>query len=357
MDAPRERRRGRPSRGRVRPPRERRVGDGRALPGRDASTRACRARSSSASATRARSTRCGPGAGVEHRVIPWDEVSVEEGTGIVHIAPGCGAEDFELVARPRPRRSSRRSTSPAASTTSTAGSTAHRPGTPPTRSSATSPSAACSSTRALSSTATRTAGAATRRSSSGSPTTGSSRSRRFAGRSSTRTPPSSGRPRTWASAWTTGSGTWATGTSRGAATTGCPCRSTRARCGHLTVIGSKAELLERATGPLEGLEELRRPWVDAIRIRCESCGEEVERIAEVGDVWLDAGIVPFSTLGWESPEYVPEGYATGAAKRPDHAPTCPTTRTGRSGSPPTGSPRCASRSGCGSTRSSSCRSR
>src|ERR671923_244480 len=34
--------------------------------------------------------------GVEHVVIPWDEVSLEEGTGIVHIAPGCGAEDFEL---------------------------------------------------------------------------------------------------------------------------------------------------------------------------------------------------------------------------------------------------------------------
>ena len=62
-----------------------------------------------------------------------------------------------------------------------------------------------------------------------------------------------------------------------------------------------------------------------VRIRCEACGEEVERIAEVGDVWLDAGIVPFSTLGWESPEYVPEGYATGAARGltradlPDHA--------------------------------------
>src|SRR5438094_1369181 len=37
-----------------------------------------------------------PGASVEHRVIPWDEVSLEEGTGIVHIAPGCGGEDFEL---------------------------------------------------------------------------------------------------------------------------------------------------------------------------------------------------------------------------------------------------------------------
>src|SRR5206468_11921417 len=34
--------------------------------------------------------------GVQHRVIPWDEVSQEEGTGIVHIAPGCGEEDFLL---------------------------------------------------------------------------------------------------------------------------------------------------------------------------------------------------------------------------------------------------------------------
>ena len=40
--------------------------------------------------------------------------------------------------------------------------------------------------------------------------------------------------------------------------------------------------------------------------------------------------------------------------RPDE-PTCRTTPTGRSGSPPTGSPRCASRSGCGSTPSRSCR--
>ncbi len=29
-------------------------------------------------------------------MIPWDEVSIEEGTGLVHIAPGCGGEDFEL---------------------------------------------------------------------------------------------------------------------------------------------------------------------------------------------------------------------------------------------------------------------
>ena len=37
-----------------------------------------------------------PGSGVEHRVIPWAEVALDTGTGIVHIAPGAGREDFEL---------------------------------------------------------------------------------------------------------------------------------------------------------------------------------------------------------------------------------------------------------------------
>ena len=36
------------------------------------------------------------GAPAAHRIIPWSEVGEEEGTGIVHIAPGCGAEDFGL---------------------------------------------------------------------------------------------------------------------------------------------------------------------------------------------------------------------------------------------------------------------
>jgi len=97
------------------------------------------------------------------------------------------------------------------------------------------------------------------------------------------------------------------------------------RCGHLNVIGSLAELRERATSGLDQLQELHRPWIDEVPIRCESCGEEVRRIREVGDAWLDAGIVPMSTLGWQNPEWVEHGYATGAAKGltgadlPDHA--------------------------------------
>jgi isoleucyl-tRNA synthetase len=96
-------------------------------------------------------------------------------------------------------------------------------------------------------------------------------------------------------------------------------------CGHLTVIGSRRELEKLATAGLDQLEELHRPWIDAVTVRCESCGNDVNRIPEVGDVWLDAGIVPFSTLGWQNPTRIEGGYATGASKGlstadlPDHS--------------------------------------
>jgi isoleucyl-tRNA synthetase len=85
-------------------------------------------------------------------------------------------------------------------------------------------------------------------------------------------------------------------------------------CGHVNVIGSRAELIERATSGVDQLEELHRPWVDRVLISCERCDQiDIARVAEVGDVWLDAGIVPFSTLGWKSDEWVPGGNANGAA--------------------------------------------
>ena len=89
-------------------------------------------------------------------------------------------------------------------------------------------------------------------------------------------------------------------------------------CGHLNVIGSRAELADRATAPLSDLPQLRRPWIDPIKIRCEDCGAEAERIAEVGDVWLDAGIVPFSTLGWQHPQWDPRRLRDRRGQRPDH---------------------------------------
>ncbi|MGI8421357.1 MAG: class I tRNA ligase family protein, partial [Gaiellaceae bacterium] len=96
-------------------------------------------------------------------------------------------------------------------------------------------------------------------------------------------------------------------------------------CDTVTVIGSRAELEERAVAGLDQLQELHRPWIDQVTISCKDCGKELHRVPEVGDAWLDAGIVPFSTLGWENPIFVPGGHANGAAEGlsgadlPDHA--------------------------------------
>ncbi|GCE12729.1 isoleucine--tRNA ligase [Tengunoibacter tsumagoiensis] len=74
------------------------------------------------------------------------------------------------------------------------------------------------------------------------------------------------------------------------------------KCGHFEVIGSKEELKERAVSGWEEFEghTPHRPWIDAIKIQCKGCGAEVARIKDVGNPWLDAGIVPYSTLNYRS---------------------------------------------------------
>ncbi len=72
----------------------------------------------------------------------------------------------------------------------------------------------------------------------------------------------------------------------------------KCECGRYTVIGSKEELQQRA---VQGWQEFahhspHRPWIDKIKIKCDKCGELVSRIPDVGNPWLDAGIVPFSTM-------------------------------------------------------------
>jgi isoleucyl-tRNA synthetase len=71
-------------------------------------------------------------------------------------------------------------------------------------------------------------------------------------------------------------------------------------CGHVTVVGSKEELEQRAVAGWEQFEghSPHRPWVDEVAIACEQCGAPVSRVRDVGNVWLDAGIVAFSTLGY-----------------------------------------------------------
>ena len=73
-------------------------------------------------------------------------------------------------------------------------------------------------------------------------------------------------------------------------------------CGHVDVIGSETELEARA---VEGWEDFaghspHRPWIDSVKIQCTDCEATVSRIRDVGNVWLDAGIVPYSTIGYRN---------------------------------------------------------
>jgi len=70
--------------------------------------------------------------------------------------------------------------------------------------------------------------------------------------------------------------------------------------GHFFVVGSEVELRTLAKSGLDQLQELHRPWIDQIVVGCPRCGAVSTRVKEVGDCWLDAGVVPFSTLGWQA---------------------------------------------------------
>jgi isoleucyl-tRNA synthetase len=73
-------------------------------------------------------------------------------------------------------------------------------------------------------------------------------------------------------------------------------------CGHFHVIGSKEELAERAVEGWDVFEghSPHRPYIDAVKIACPECGGLASRISDVGNPWLDAGIVAFSTLRYRS---------------------------------------------------------
>ncbi|HEY7397642.1 MAG TPA: isoleucine--tRNA ligase [Gaiellaceae bacterium] len=266
----------------------------------------------------------GPGATVEHRVIPWDDVSLEEGTGIVHIATGCGPEDFEL---------SRVHDLPVLTPVDEAGRFYADYGW---LHGLTTAEAADQIVGRLAETGFLVeAGQYQHRyphcwrcdtpliwrlSDDWFISVEELRPKLLAANATVEWVPAYMGKRM--DDWLNNMGDWNISRRR---YYGLPLPFYPCSCGHLNVVGSKTELEERALEGFDQLEELRRPWVDRVPIACERCGERVTRIPEVGDVWLDAGIVPFSTLGWENPVRVPEGYATGASRGlsradlPDHA--------------------------------------
>ena len=68
--------------------------------------------------------------------------------------------------------------------------------------------------------------------------------------------------------------------------------------GHMHVIGSKQELMDMAIGEVN-LPELHRPYIDEVVLKCPHCGKPMHRTKEVIDCWYDSGSMPFAQ--WHYP--------------------------------------------------------
>ncbi len=70
-------------------------------------------------------------------------------------------------------------------------------------------------------------------------------------------------------------------------------------CGHTHAIGSVAELKEKADAAVPENIELHKPFIDEITLKCDVCGGSMERVPEVIDCWYDSGSMPFAQ--WHYP--------------------------------------------------------
>ena len=75
---------------------------------------------------------------------------------------------------------------------------------------------------------------------------------------------------------------------------GTPIPLWRCSCGHDEMIGSRKELIEKAIEKIDESIELHRPYVDDIHIKCPVCGKEMTRVKDVIDCWFDSGSMPFA---------------------------------------------------------------
>ncbi len=74
---------------------------------------------------------------------------------------------------------------------------------------------------------------------------------------------------------------------------GTPLNIWECECGHKHSIGSIAELKELSDNCPDDIE-LHRPYIDEVTIKCEKCSKQMKRVPEVIDCWFDSGSMPFA---------------------------------------------------------------
>ena len=65
-------------------------------------------------------------------------------------------------------------------------------------------------------------------------------------------------------------------------------------CGHDLMVGSRKELVELAIEEIDESIDLHRPYVDDVHIKCPKCGKAMSRCKDVIDCWFDSGAMPFA---------------------------------------------------------------
>jgi len=75
---------------------------------------------------------------------------------------------------------------------------------------------------------------------------------------------------------------------------GTPLNIWRCECGEVDTVASRKELSERAIEEVSEDIELHRPFIDEVHIQCPKCGKPMERVKDVIDCWFDSGSMPFA---------------------------------------------------------------
>ena len=76
---------------------------------------------------------------------------------------------------------------------------------------------------------------------------------------------------------------------------GTPLPVWKCECGHQECIGSIEELKQKAVDCPEEIE-LHKPYIDNVHLKCPECGKQMERFKEVIDCWFDSGSMPYAQL-------------------------------------------------------------